>query len=313
MSSPLKIFSSALLIVCALGVSPSAASAQEARDPAAAEMLFRQGRAATEAKDYALACAKFRESQRLDPAVGTLFNIANCEEQLGHVATAWTLFREVSQRLPSDDERSAIAERRAAALEPRLPRLTVHVEAHLPGTRVLRDGVLLGDASLDTPLPIDPGEHSIVVELPGHDDARYALRLAESESRAVAVAPGSSRREPIARESAKPTSAERPTGAPAAAYVFGTLGVAGLVAGTISGVLVLDKKSTVDDECIGKACSERGASAARAGKTLGVITTASLAVGVLGLGTGLYLFVSAPSRPEKSETGSYVVGLRGRW
>ena len=37
---------------------------------------------------------------RLDPAIGTVFNIADCEEKLGRLATSWTLFQEVVQRLP---------------------------------------------------------------------------------------------------------------------------------------------------------------------------------------------------------------------
>ena len=61
----------------------------EPRDPAAAEWLFREGRALMKKGDFAPACAKLAESQRLDPAVGTLMNLAECEERIGRTASAW--------------------------------------------------------------------------------------------------------------------------------------------------------------------------------------------------------------------------------
>src|SRR5260221_7405355 len=87
------------------------------RDPAAAEALFRAGRAAADKGDYVTACPKFEESNRLDPEVGTVFNLADCDEHLGKVASAWQLFKEVAQRLSPADERVSIATSRAAALE----------------------------------------------------------------------------------------------------------------------------------------------------------------------------------------------------
>src|SRR5688500_10877054 len=97
------------LVALSLTAAAPDASAQST-DPAAAEALFREGRALADAGDYGGACAKFRESERLDPAIGTTFNIADCEERQGHVARAWTLYREVAQRLPASDGRRAIAE-----------------------------------------------------------------------------------------------------------------------------------------------------------------------------------------------------------
>src|SRR5262249_55537702 len=68
-------------LALALAITATSSTAlSQTRDPAAAEALFRQGRQAMEAKDFATACPKFAESQRLDPAVGTLMNWATCEE-----------------------------------------------------------------------------------------------------------------------------------------------------------------------------------------------------------------------------------------
>src|SRR5687768_2981870 len=71
----------ALCLGVAIAISAASAGA-EPRDAAAAEALFRQGRQAADAGDHAKACEKFKESNRLDPALGTVFNIADCEEKL---------------------------------------------------------------------------------------------------------------------------------------------------------------------------------------------------------------------------------------
>jgi hypothetical protein len=303
----------ALLLLAALLVS-ARGRADDSRDPAAAEELFRQGRAAAQKQDFTTACAKFRESNRLDPAVGTVFNIADCEEKLGRLATSWTLFQEVVQRLPSDDERRGIARDRARALEGRVPTLTIHLE---PSSRsdvvVRRDGVVLGAASLETALPVDPGEHTVIVEAPGTQSALFTSRVGVAEHASLVVKLGtiSTATEPSAGPPLNPSApAAHPSHA--AAYVIGGVGVAGLVTGVVAGLIVLNKKSTVNSECVGKMCSQAGVDAASSGKTFGVVTTVGLVTGALGLGTAGYLFLSAPAA-ENPRAGAYLVGIRAKW
>jgi hypothetical protein len=306
-----------LILFSALCVS-AGARAQDARDPAAAEALFRQGRAASEQQDFNTACAKFRESNRLDPAVGTVFNIADCEEKLGRLATSWTLFQEVVQRLPPADNRRAIAEQRASKLEPRVPKLSIHL-AHTDRTDITvhRDGVSLGAASLDTALPVDPGDHVVIVEAPGTRAAEFHAHVAEGENAQLAIAIGDAlpASEPQAGSTGTTPGTAPGDRAPThtAAYVVGGVGVAGLITGAIAGVLVLNKKSTVSSECAGKLCSQAGLDAANAGKTLGVVTTVGLVTGVVALGAATYLFMSAPTPGENARSGAYLVGLRAKW
>jgi TolA-binding protein len=88
----------AALVVTALWGAGSARA--EPRDPATAEVLFRTGRLHSLAGEYAAVCPLFAESLRLDPAPGTLLNLADCEEHIGRTATAWAHFRELSRELP---------------------------------------------------------------------------------------------------------------------------------------------------------------------------------------------------------------------
>jgi hypothetical protein len=295
----------AVLFLRALGffllvtlAAPSALA--EPHDAAAAEALFRQGREAADAGDHAKACEKFKESNRLDPALGTVFNIADCEEKLGRLATAWQLFQEVAQRLPASDERQGIAKERARALEPRLPRLAVRLAPTAPAkTQVQRDGVELGSASLDTPLPVDPGPHNVTATAPDHEPRVFDVVLREAESQTVEVEPGAKRAKGVVTEVSSdqvPSSNQRTVG-----YVLGGIGLVGLAVGTVAGVMVLERKSTVDDNCdAAKRCNTEGFDAAESGRTLGVVSTAGLVIGALGVASGAYLILSSPKEQGPS-------------
>ena len=93
-----------------MALTPAVAKAQ---NPAAAEALFEQARAAMAEGNYDVACARFRDSDKLDPAVGTRFNLADCEERRGLLDREWSLFRGVLSVLSDVDERTPIGYGRA--------------------------------------------------------------------------------------------------------------------------------------------------------------------------------------------------------
>src|SRR5580658_1649767 len=64
----------------------------QAQQPSAAETLFEQGRELLATGKLVEACDKFAESQKLDPAVGTLLNLGDCYAKRGMTATAWATF-----------------------------------------------------------------------------------------------------------------------------------------------------------------------------------------------------------------------------
>jgi hypothetical protein len=147
-----------------------------------AESLFLEGKRLLRVGELAEACPKLAESQRLDPAPGTLLALALCHERQNKIASAWAEYKQAlamaQQRGQRDRERAA--SERIAALEPTLPRLLVLVPAasRVDGVEIRLDGVALAQAAWNTPLPVDPGEHEIEVVAPGHRPHRVALRLA---------------------------------------------------------------------------------------------------------------------------------------
>lgn len=184
------IGSIALVAVLAGGLSTATA---QLTDPAAAEALFQEGRRLIKADEVLAACSKFDESLRLDPAIGTLINVAACQERLGRTATAWQHWRAAADQLPTTDKRRAMAIRHATALEKVLGRLSLTLGPNVANpeqVEVRRDGIRLGPASLGLPLPLDPGIHLVEVLAPGRQPSRYEIAVRPGDSRTLLVEPG---------------------------------------------------------------------------------------------------------------------------
>jgi len=189
--------------------------------------------------------------------------------------------------------------------------LSVHLAPSARANLVVRrDGVVLGNASLDTWLPVDPGEHVVVVTAEGSESASFIAHVGEGERTQLDVKPG----EPLVGSGGASAADPRPSqSSHTAAYLLGGLGAVGLVTGVVAGILVLDRKHTVDQNCTDHVCNQAGYDAAESGQTLGVVTTVGLITGAVGLGTATYLFLSAPGPTEKSHSGAYVLGIRAKW
>ncbi|MBN2195003.1 MAG: hypothetical protein JW751_19455 [Polyangiaceae bacterium] len=155
--------------------------AQSSADRALAEALYDEGRRLMTEGRYADACAKLYESQRLDPATGTLLNLAACREQEGKLATAWLLFKDAAAAARRDgrQDRVEYAEKRAEELSPRVSRLTIEVPAGaaLPGLEVKLDGVVVRSAAWGLPTPLDGGTHVVEAAAPGHAPFRGEVQV----------------------------------------------------------------------------------------------------------------------------------------
>lgn len=147
---------------------PITAAAQHPPDVAGAETLFEQGRALMAKGNLEAACGKFAESQRLAPAAGTALNLANCYDKQGKTASAWGMYREaISLSVTSGQAvREQYARDRAAEIEPKLIKLVVNVGSDEPGLEVRRDGTLMTRAQWGTPIPVDPGTHTLEAAAP---------------------------------------------------------------------------------------------------------------------------------------------------
>ncbi|MDF3070019.1 MAG: hypothetical protein K0R38_5620 [Polyangiaceae bacterium] len=299
MTSRFGSFSRALHVVSlsallSLGARPAHA------DSVTAEALFQSGREAMDKGDAKAACDRFEESYRLEVRPGTALNLGNCREALGQVATAWQRFQEAAQTLPAEDARLPIAKARAAALQGKVPKLTLRVPEDARGWVVLRDGVELGGASLNLALPVDPGPHRIEVRAPGRAAAFTTVELALSERKEVVLAPGMPQSQAATVDAGLPpapaTSGSRRTWG----WVLGGVGVAGVATSLVTGAMVMSKDSTVEQECSNKLCSPAGLDAAQSGRTLSTVSTIAAVAGLASLGVGIYFLVSDDGSEQRA-------------
>jgi hypothetical protein len=318
---------SRLAALAALALLSGPAFAQ--RDPTTGEALFRAGRAAVDKGDYSTACPKFEESNRLDPALGTVFNLADCDEHIGKIASAWQLFKEVAQRLPPGDDRIAIANGRAASLEPRLPKIVLRAKTLPRGATVHRDGVELGNAGFDLPIPVDPGDHVIVVKASGRADREFLVKANVGQTSDVQLDIG-----PVAVSPPKTSGASvgadvgvgstSGNGRTALGVSLLVLGGAGIATGLVTGAVALSAKNTVQNGCDPlKNCTDEAVEAADRGKTAANISTVAFTVGLVGTAAGVFVLLlnkgdgktAAPARPPVEATlvpGGAFVSVQGR-
>jgi len=294
---------------CLVVVLTAVPARAERRDATTAEALFRAARVSAQHGDYAAACPKFEESNRLDPTVGTVFNLADCNEHLGKVASAWQLFKEAAQRFAPSDDRLAIANTRASRLEPKLPRLLLKADPPLPADAVVRrDGVQLGTASFGVPLPLDPGDHTVTVEMPGRTTTTRTVRIDIAQLRELPLEVGQPVASAVAgrvRPSEVPGAVDGNGDQPRAnrrtwgAVLLG-VGGAGIATSLVFGGLALSEKSKVDDACNGSRCSDEGLQAADRGKLDATVSTVAFGAGALAAAVGTYLLVSGGSSAARA-------------
>ncbi len=251
---------------------------------------------------HAEACVKFEESQRLRSGIGTQFNLAECYEQTGRVASAWSLYLRVAAETKSlgQPEREEVARTRAAALEARLARLTIKVTAPVAGLELELDGAAMNRATWGIALPLDPGKHSLLARAAGHETWRGEALVPEGPTELTIAVPKlapsrSTRAAPTPRPAPPRASAERRSPSLLARrmpYIVGGVGAASVVLGALLGLRAISKNGEAEEICVDTptACppdqiQRHGdlTAAAHAARTAGYFT---FGLGLVGIGVG---------------------------
>ena len=304
-------------------LSPTVHAQSSSEQAASAETLFREAKALMEDGNYASACPKLAASQRLDPAVGTMLNLAICHQEVGMTASAWAEYLRAASmaRRKGQADREKYARERATALESRLTRLafTVAEESLVTGLEVRRDGILVESATWATATPVDPGTHVITALAPGKREWRTTVDVSGEGKTFTVDVPALEDAPPEATAAAQPPPASQPgsTGATFSStpgsdsgisgdtqrtlgILVGGVGLAGVTVGSIFGLSASNKWN--DTSCPSNVCpTAEQQDRAEDAKRLATISTWTLAGGGVFLATGVVLYLTAPDTPKRGE------------
>ncbi len=308
---------SCVLVVTALLVATTRATAEPtAQERGLADTLFRDAKAMVTAGNVGPACLKFAESQRLDPQVGTLLYLATCHQQEGKTASAWVEFNDAAHaaHAAGQADRETMARSRAVALEPKLSHLTVRIAKAVDAQAVKVDGLPLNTSAWGASFPVDPGKHVVEASAPARTSWRKDMVL-DAGSQTVIDIPELAPADP----GPKPAIVVLPSPAPEQpvapqddggrrTFGFVALGIggAGLVTGSIFGVLALDAKNQAaklgdGGGCVGNRCTQAVLDKEGNARTMGWVSTAGFGLGVVGAGVGAWLLLTSGGKePAKA-------------
>ncbi len=268
---------------------------------AAARRIAEEGLKLFDGGRYADALDRFERAAAVVKAPTMKLMAARSLEKLGRLVEASERYLATAaiklDEGASDAFRAAQvdAAKERAALLPRIPSLTIDIGA-APATVTL-DGKALSAALVGGALPVDPGEHTVIVTRDGQARTER-VTLKEGEARRLAFVDGA------------PPSGGSPL--QTVGWVGLAAGGAGLVAGAIVGGILLSTKSRLDDA----GCKDAECPAATTGdvdtyNSLRPVTTGVLTAGaVLAVAGGLTLiFAPSPTSPAKTGQGGLEQGL----
>ena len=281
------------LLFCACAVVGSMTSlAWATPDELVAQQAFEDGRALFRDGKVAEACDRFAVSQRLQPKLGTLLNLAICHQKQGKLTTAWSEFFAARANAASDKrpDRVEFAEARMAEIAPQLAHVRVHIDPtnKAAGTVVMLDDSRVDDNAYDTNIPVDRGPHKVSVSAPGREPWSSELDMAGAgDSKVVDVPTLTSLPPPPSNPPPRVLAHPRRT----AGWVTASVGVGGIGAGSVFGVLAILARNDAESLCAQNRCAE-GRSKNNTGRSFAWVSDVALGVGVVALVTGIVLVLT---------------------
>jgi len=294
----------------------SLAGDQASSTNARAEQSFHEGHTLLKDKRYREACAKFEESQRQDPASGTLLALAYCQELAGQLASAWESYQAAARLAEREGhaDRQSAANERVQALGSRVSRLTVIVPAELlslPGFHLVRDGAEFERASFGVAVPTDGGPHgfqatapgrvpwtSMVTLLPEHDQKTLVLPVLDLVPPPQPAGDGVTAREKENRSAPEAGGThESEVALKRASLAFAVATAVGVGVGTAFTLSAQSKndQSNANGHCDSRGCDEQGSDLRNSALSAARVATWSfVASGALAV-CSVTLFVSANS------------------
>lgn len=307
---------------------------------AAARALGVQGVRLADQGKCSEAIENLERAESLYHAPTILGRLGECQVETGRIVLGTeNLNRVVREQLPPNAPAPFLAaqQRAKGVLDRALPRIAYLVVQVTPkdlaSAVVTVDGAPVPNALIGAERPTDPGAHEVVVKAAGYNESKASVTLTEGSHQEVALVLTPDPNAAVAGAlPAQPTPVAPPPASPAPApaassggnntlaYVLLGVGGAGLVTGSVTGLMAMSKKSSLD--CPDKHCSPAEHDTLDSAKTLATVSTIGFGVGLAGAAVGVVLLMTgnkteaAPAARVGNITarpwaGSQMLGLEG--
>ena len=328
-------------LLAALPAVAGAQDASSAEETAAARSLALEGLKLADAGRCDEAIEKLARAEKLHHAPVVLGRLGECQVARGQLVEGTeTLRRVLREAVPANPPAVLVkARERAQAVldraKGRIGTLNIVLKGGPTGNAgvlVNVDGEPMNLALLEVDRPTDPGFHVVEAGAPGYlsTSARVGLTAGDRQSVVIHLEPDPNAAPVVQPESSATETAPSPSapdGSPAAAsppsegplradaaetsaldepdytaaYVAWGVGAAGVVVGSVLGLVAISGKNDLEAECDGNLCPESSRDRLDSARSAGTAATISFAVGGLGLGLGTFLyFNAAPSNSERA-------------
>jgi hypothetical protein len=194
---------------------------------------------ALEATQPAEACKAFRKALEFTRELGPLTKVKECDVRDGRLLEAREKLTELTARLPPEDPELPALQAELVSIEARIARVEITLRPKV--TAVVR--VMLDGASVAVPstVAVNPGSHELVVETEGRPVERTTLTLGDGEATQLLI-PSEAALRPLPGPTLPPPE-EGLTALGFVGIAVGSVGVAGLIGGAVTGGILLSDES----------------------------------------------------------------------
>ena len=291
----------ALAALAALFAPAAALAAPDPADRAVARTLMDEGDRRTEVKDFRGALEAYQKADSIMGVPSTGIDVARTQLALGRLVEAWRVAVTVTKfpRKPTEPEVFTHARRDADALIesvlPRIPTLRIAAIGVAPGAayEATIDGIQVPAEQLHEAMKINPGEHVVRVWSTGFLPATGTTTLAEGQTSTLTLTllP---RHDPVENGARS-----------ALIYASFGLGAAGLVVGSVTGIVSLNAVASAKKSCAADgACPPSAQPDLDRSLTMANISNAGFGAGLAFVGLGVVGLVLTPRAAAQPASAS---------
>jgi len=163
------------------------ASSQASRK-AAARGLFEEGVRLLSEQKWAAAADRFERARTLQPSPRITYNLTSALTEMGRFVYASELLRELVNTQQVEPALQDASKARLGKIQAQIAGLVVMVEGDTTAAEITLDGRVIEMVLLSVPVPVDPGEHRLVVRRAGKEVLTREIRISEGENQKIHLA-----------------------------------------------------------------------------------------------------------------------------